>query len=69
MYWNSWDSVWTAACEDSGFWHVQFEEPESGRLSDIITGEAPLEHGTQSSTHQPPHPEAKRRKTRPTSDT
>ena len=49
------DSVWTAACEDFGFWHVHFEEPaliltKSGRLSDIITGEAPIENGTQSST-------------------
>ena len=35
-----WDSVKTAACEDFGFWHVQFEEPapiiltRSGRFSD-----------------------------------
>ena len=70
-----WDSVWTAACEDFGFWHVQFEKPaliiltKSGRLSDIITGEAPVEHGAQSSAHPQVQPEAKRRKMRPTSDT
>ena len=70
-----WDSVWTAACEDFGFWHVQFEEPaliiltKSGGLSDIITGEAPIEHSSQSSSHQPAQPQAKRRKMRPTSDT
>ena len=70
---HPWDLVWTAACEDFGFWHVQFEEPaliiltKSGRLSDIITGEAPIEHSSQSSSHQPAQPEAKRRKMRPTS--
>ena len=70
-----WHSVWTAACEEFGFWHCQFEElaliilTKSGQLFEIITVKAPVEPGTQSSAPQSVHSKAKRRKTRPTSDT
>ena len=46
-----WNSVWTAATDDNSFWHRQFEQPalviltRVGRLSDMITSDAPAEHG------------------------
>ena len=44
-----WDSVWRAAVDDTVYWDRQFEEQalliltKSGRLSDVVTGEAPIE--------------------------
>ena len=44
-----WDSVWSAAVDDHAFWHRQLEEPaliiltKDGRLTDVVTGEAPIE--------------------------
>ena len=45
-----WDSVWVAAVGETSFWHSQFEEPaililtDGGRLTDMVTGEAPIEY-------------------------
>ena len=64
-----WDSVWTAVTEDQKFWHRQFEEPalliltRTGRLTDVVTGEAPIERsGPFSQTEQRSQPEPKRRR-------
>ena len=34
---QAWNSVWVAAVDDAKFWH------RAGRLSDVITGETPIE--------------------------
>ena len=65
-----WNSVWVAAVDDTKFWHHQFEEPalliltRAGRLSDVITGEAPVErsHPSQSVSAPAGSDNAKRRR-------
>ena len=66
-----WDSVWSAAVDDHAFWHRQFEEPaliiltKAGRLTDVVTGEAPIEtkSGGGAGNDHHPEPDPKRRKT------
>ena len=65
-----WNSVWVAAVDDVRFWHHQFEEPalliltRAGRLSHVITGEAPTErtHPAQSLPAPSGNDNAKRRR-------
>ena len=62
---------WSAAVDNHSFWHRQFEElaliilTKAGRLTDVVTGEAPMENKSGGAAGRDNHPELdrKRRKT------
>ena len=66
-----WGFVWSGTVDDQSLWHRQFVEPaliiltKAGRLTDVITGEAPTKNKSRGAAGRDNHPEQdrKRRKT------
>ena len=60
------DLVWSAAVDDHSFWHKQFEDPaliiqtKTGKLGDVITGEAPVEQQFRGEPRTVPEPKRRR---------